>query len=76
VGGGDLVARSPAKAVVTAARGPRLQEALERELHASVDNFSQLQAIERARHAQATYDEGAPSSEVFGVPAEGDEIPS
>jgi enoyl-CoA hydratase len=57
-----------AKAVITAARGERLQTALEQELQAYVDGFLRPEAIERARTAQAGYVAGADSWEVFGIP--------
>ena len=57
------------KAVITSSRGDRLDEAFDRELQAYVANFSRDEAIDRAREAQASYDAGARSAEVFDVPS-------
>jgi enoyl-CoA hydratase len=56
------------KEVITASRGPHLQQALEEELRAYVESFLQPAALERAREAQARYDAGADSIDVFGLP--------
>jgi enoyl-CoA hydratase/carnithine racemase len=44
-----------------------LKDALDRELDAYIRSFSEADALERARIAQAAYDRGSTSAEVFGI---------
>lgn len=55
------------KAALKATRRPDYKDALDRELHAYISSFSEPAQLDRARAAQAAYDRGATSEEVFGV---------
>jgi enoyl-CoA hydratase len=55
------------KAAINAVRDVPLKEALEREVSSYITSFSAPDALERARAAQAAYDDGATSATVFGV---------
>lgn len=56
------------KASINGVRDLGLKEALDRELNAYIETFSTPEALDRARAAQAAYDQGATSATVFGVP--------
>lgn len=55
------------KASINDIRDADLKEALDRELSAYIKSFSTSEALDRARAAQAAYDDGATSETVFGV---------
>jgi enoyl-CoA hydratase len=56
------------KASINGVRDLGLKEALDRELNTYIETFSRPEALDRARAAQAAYDQGATSATVFGVP--------